>query len=1035
MHSRTITTRFKTLFLVFLVYFSFSESVSFTQEVNYFIRRYTTEHGLVNNHVRDIVKDKSGFLWIATFDGLSRFDGYEFTNYYHDPNDKSSLAAIDLLRVCVDKQNNVWIFGGHLLCRYNRDTENFNLYSFDSQYKIASKIIWNIAVDHDSIFWIFGDSGFEKYDSVTGRFILYQHPLKNCLSKSLSYTDLLFDHNNRFWLLTDSVFIFTGHTDTSHQSKSYDIDHCYRMERRPYILNLEFQAKLISDKDGTSWITSNYGLYRLDTSRSLFVKAGPDDLKKNGSFHDPVVWSELDKGFFIYDRNNDTMLTIHDLPVHIGKGRYEDQRVFWFGGLTQNSEGLGLIEVILNSGGFKHIFIKDEDDQKEAAIFGLIKDLQGNIWAGARGEPYLLRITPYGVKDKCNYVEKKYLKGGNHIRALEMVNGMIWVGFLTDYAYRFDPSASLRKLRIVQPDQQIVTKLPANQISYRVIKQDAFNNVIIGGDNTLMVLDPSTCTVLKEYPFPGPIYCIYQDTDSNIWIAVRDSLYVFDKTLTHAQSLQLTRGSYNIESIVEGDQGILWLALMGGGVGRYDKDRNKLNLLTQRSGLSNNFTYDLLKDDHGNLWISSNAGLSMLNTQTLRFRNFGKSDGLLIEEFNADAAYESADGEMIFGGMGGIVRFYPDSVLGSGINYPTVPLVITSLKASGETDVIIPDIYEKEGVELPKGMLHISISFACLDYRNADDRSYRYRCRKISSSWVEVDNKHRYVNFTGLRPGQYTFELQATDLFGNWTKNRTLEIFIPPFFYQTTWFKLLIAGFVFISLIILLAMRRRQEMLKEQRKAIQLKLDSLRNQLNPHFLFNSLNSINFFISNNDKLSANQYISGFSRLMRAILTNSGSEFIPLEKEIEALEDYCRLEHLRFGDKFDYQITVDPSINFTDTEITPTMVQPFIENAIWHGVRWLEGRKGFIEISFHAAQADFIVCRISDNGIGRKLSAARKSEEQRRRRSKGIAIIRERLEMINAIRKVNCQIRMEDLHPGKEETGTLIIIEIPVKKASP
>lgn len=326
---------------------------------------------------------------------------------------------------------------------------------------------------------------------------------------------------------------------------------------------------------------------------------------------------------------------------------------------------------------------------------------------------------------------------------------------------------------------------------------------------------------------------------------------------------------------------------------------------------------------------------------------------------------------MLFGGMEGIISFYPDSVLYRSNFATEIPLWITGFEAFGDSVIKIPDIFATHTLVLPKGTNTVKISFACLDYRNSDKILYRYRLDS-TNQWINTDYRHLFVTYAGIKSGKYIFQVQETDIIGNFANRQALEIFIPPYFLQTIWFTMLVNCLVLLAISILFFIYRRQTSLKEQRKTIHLRLDFLRNQLNPHFLFNSLDSINYFIPTLDQISVNQFITGFSRLMRAILTNSASEYIPMESELVALEDYCKLEHLRFGDKFDYHIDVDDRINLAGTEIILTMFQPFVGNAIWHGVRCLEGRKWYVTIEFVPGSTDHITCKISDDGIGRKES---------------------------------------------------------------
>jgi LytS/YehU family sensor histidine kinase len=240
---------------------------------------------------------------------------------------------------------------------------------------------------------------------------------------------------------------------------------------------------------------------------------------------------------------------------------------------------------------------------------------------------------------------------------------------------------------------------------------------------------------------------------------------------------------------------------------------------------------------------------------------------------------------------------------------------------------------------------------------------------------------------------------------------------------MTVFIILLVAGTILVIYI-------RQTNLKALQKQDELKLESLRGQMNPHFIFNSLNSINYFISKNDKLSANHYIADFARLIRSILTNLSNDYIPLEKELESIQDYLNLEHLRFGDKFNYSLKFDQIKELQAITVFPGMVQPFIENAIWHGVRGLEYRMGLIRIEFSYKEPSVVQCVVEDDGIGRKQSELYKNQFSGKK-SQGIGIVLERLKIINGIRNANLQVKIEDLYPDQNESGTKVTIDIPAQ----
>lgn len=215
--------------------------------------------------------------------------------------------------------------------------------------------------------------------------------------------------------------------------------------------------------------------------------------------------------------------------------------------------------------------------------------------------------------------------------------------------------------------------------------------------------------------------------------------------------------------------------------------------------------------------------------------------------------------------------------------------------------------------------------------------------------------------------------------------------------------------------------------IKQQRLANNLlALKTLRSQMNPHFIFNALNSVNSFIASNDERTANKYLTDFSLLMRAVLENSEEDFIPLEKEIELLELYTKLEHFRFKDKFDYSITVDENINISDFVIPPMLLQPYIENAVWHGLRYKK-TKGHLNISIAQTKPDEIKITITDDGIGRQKSKALKTKNQQKQNSKGMGNIKKRVSILNAMYKDKVDVSVTDFQ-DKDDTGTKVIVTL-------
>ena len=216
---------------------------------------------------------------------------------------------------------------------------------------------------------------------------------------------------------------------------------------------------------------------------------------------------------------------------------------------------------------------------------------------------------------------------------------------------------------------------------------------------------------------------------------------------------------------------------------------------------------------------------------------------------------------------------------------------------------------------------------------------------------------------------------------------------------------------------------------KQKRLANQLlALKSLRSQMNPHFIFNALNSVNSYIAKKDELSANRYLSDFAFLMRSVLENSKHDFIPLTEEIKVIELYIKLEHERFKEKFDYKFIVDEDINTESFLIPPMLIQPYIENAVWHGLRYKED-KGFLNVEFKQVDNNLQI-QIRDNGIGRIKSQELKTKNQQQTNSTGLKNIEHRLKIINEVHRLGIQINVTDMDK-ENNSGTVVSILVPMQ----
>jgi len=773
-----------------------------------------------------------------------------------------------------------------------------------------------------------------------------------------------------------------------------------------------------------------------DSSIWFFSNAGLKKVPENElSVSHPYEFDPAGKNFYWYGKNNSIQILSAENHISIKLDTTETpQSVFvdqygtvWYSTLLSSGMGTGLHRYNRTPGYFRH-YLPDINGIP-AVVYSIIKDNRGNILVGTESNNFITCVRKDGGLDRLNVLSKEDALNSTHVRSMiPFLNG-IMIGYIRERLDFYDfTTEKFTNLSITNdPTRQ---KEP---FGFRTLFNDG-GHLLIGTLGLFLYTpekDQKFEKIWQSNPPGKGFFSMRADSKGIIWAGSGRLLLKLTRDYKVDTIYTISHTEYNVEDLSFDENGKVWLALLGGGLEHFDPATGQREFYTTSDGLSNNTTYSILRDRHNNLWITTDNGISRFNTRTKKFRIFGQTDGLRIHEFNSDAAFLDKDGQMFFGGMGGVVSFYPDSIMDSETGEGKSPLVITEFRVSGVPRHFDRPVYESTNVTLNRGDDNFGVTFVCMNFKNAEKIKYRYRISGYSDDWIEADYLHRRINIAGLRPDTYTLEIESTDIFGEWNNGMKLYITIPPQFHQTVGFMLLMILLGLGIILILVVLNNRQIRIKEKQKQQYLKLESIRGQMNPHFIFNSLNSINYFIANNERLAANRYIANFSKLIRSFLSNMSQEYISLKDEIASIQDYLRLEFLRFGDKFDYSLNAEQIQNIEMWEVFPGMVQPFIENAIWHGVRGLLDRKGSINIAFSENQSGGILCTVTDDGIGRKLSAGMGLFPERKK-SRGISLIMERMQLINHLENKQYTVHIDDLFHEKEECGTRIIIAIPSRK---
>ncbi|MDX1407387.1 MAG: histidine kinase, partial [Saprospiraceae bacterium] len=319
-------------------------------------------------------------------------------------------------------------------------------------------------------------------------------------------------------------------------------------------------------------------------------------------------------------------------------------------------------------------------------------------------------------------------------------------------------------------------------------------------------------------------------------------------------------------------------------------------------------------------------------------------------------------------------------------------------------------------LELREHQNTLEITFALTNPLHPERVSYAYKLDGFDKDWVAAGQR-RFVRYANLKGGRYRLHVRATDFDGTERASELLAFSIAIPFYKSAWFIALSSAVLLTFLLMLYRQHiqniRAQEKLKSEfdLKLSNLEMQALRSQMSPHFIFNSLNSIKYYVINKEADEAADYLTKFSQLIRVILENSKSELLTLRQEIRALQLYCEIENLRFDERFTFRFEVDPEINLDQFKIPPMLIQPHIENAIWHGLMHKDGERS-LSVMF-AREERGIQCTIADNGIGRARAQELANSRRHKKQSLGTSITSDRIEMINKLYGTHVRSTTEDL----------------------
>lgn len=519
-----------------------------------------------------------------------------------------------------------------------------------------------------------------------------------------------------------------------------------------------------------------------------------------------------------------------------------------------------------------------------------------------------------------------------------------------------------RGLTILDENHQAIEHpLSAINPKIRTIVRVDASTVLLGGDEGLYIVHNDTgYTHLAEINI-NKLY-VYED---DVYCAASNGLFRFERSGNFLTKEKIAFPDIKVNTLTADTKKNLWIGTENG---LYVMRANNQIVYFEldRNDYRSKNVLGLITSKDGSIWVSTMKGVyhvieDQANGIGFKIFNYGNSEGLIDEEGNINAIFEDQTQQIWVGTASGLARIDP-SLKGTLFQYASPKLQLTGIRLFMETFDYSDYKVEMDSsldvpkyIELPYNKNHLTFDFIGINLKDPSSVQYEYRLIGADEAWSPRSNSN-YATYSFLQPGEYTFQVRSISKNNEWSLIREIKVIITPPFWLTWWFITLmilavffIILYIFQSRIRVLKQRQENEQLELKNRLLFLEQRSLNASMNRHFIFNSLNSIQYFINSSDKRSANKFLTNFAKLIRKNLDSSaGNNFIvTLQEEIERIELYLSLEKMRFAEKFEYIIEVSPDLDLESIEIPSMILQPFVENSIIHGILSIEN-EGLIKI---------------------------------------------------------------------------------------
>lgn len=938
------------------------------QDFNYV--HYDPKDGLGGSTVYNMCQDKNGFIWFATENGLSRYDGTKFKNF----TVADGLPDNEVLMVHADNHNRIWI------STFNKEVCYFK------EGKIYTK----------------------KNDS-----LLKKIHLSNYLS-SVSEDDegtVALSDGSRY------VVILKGKDPHTVTEKIFPV---------PVSLSFFYscKGKRIAAGDDA------FNVYLYENDQFKFFYSTKEVYYKEGSNRDSLysyISCDASVKKFIRRKPNYTLLS---------NSKTRENRLAF----CNTYDGAWSIDSLKNDWGTQFL--------KGKKVTYTLEDDEGNLWFSTMGEG-IYKLPSREIKT-ITFPKLNNLSN-TEVFSVEKYGNSIIAGLNHGVAAHVNRDSFTMVNYTAKPDN--IYRPQTNRLySVKLLRHS--EGIILGFDLSLVKLSgtkryysdiypiKSVEEIDRDFMIAGTSSYVFkmrlsdlQITDT-IWrerctklfyhagryyIGTLSGLYQVneDKSFSFLGSLHhsLTR---RVTDIKAGADSTLWIATADEGITAF-KNGKIVATITEKNGITSNICRTLFLQ--GNyLWAGTNKGLNKIDITKASYPliKYSSSDGLPSDIINTVYAEDSI---IYVGSPAGLTSFNEKKISASSV----CKLNMLDITVSGQP-------FESTNKILSYKKNNIRFDYVAISFKSAGDITYFYKLNGLNNEWQPTTQTT--IEYPALPGGEYEFSLYAVNKFGVKSETVTIKFSVQTPFWKSVWFYGLLA-LLAAGIAGWLVNNRNKKINKklEEENALQkqfaaLEQLALQSQMNPHFIFNCLNGIQQYILTDNKEKANQYLTGFARLIRQTLDNSSKKSISVSQEVQYLKEYLEMEKMRTGGIFDYRISNELESDGADTEVPAMLLQPYIENAIRHGIRYKTDGRGLVQVSF-VKKNDYLVCTITDNGVGREKAAAVKSKLHIEYQSKGMSLTSRRIDLLNRINDTKMSVEVNDLYtPAGEASGTEVKIQIPV-----